>query len=79
MKIRKFNSEGLERWRSFYRDLFMNIKSIAGGKISPQHIIDGYSKDFKKKYENLKKADKPENLSEELKLSGELKIKIFTI
>ena len=77
MKIRKFNSEGLERWRSFYRDLFMNIKSIAGGKISPQHIIDGYSTDFKKKYENLKKADKPENLSEELELSGELKIKKF--
>ena len=21
MKIRKFNSDGLERWRSFYRDL----------------------------------------------------------
>ena len=43
MKIRKFNSDGLERWRSFYRDLFMNIRTIAGGKISPKDIIKGYS------------------------------------
>ena len=78
MKIRKFNSNGLERWRSFYRDLFMNIKVAAGGgKISPEHIKKGYSADFKKKYENLKNSDKSEKLSEELKLSGEFKIKKF--
>ena len=77
MKIRKFNSDGIERWRSFYSDLFMNIKSIAKGKISPNHIIEGYSADFKKKYENLKNADKPDNLSKELDLSGDFKIKKF--
>ena len=78
MKIRKFNSNGLERWRSFYRDLFMNIRDIAGAKkISPIHIMEGYSENFKKKYENLKNSDKPDKLSEELKLSGEFKIKKF--
>ena len=78
MKIRKFKSDGLERWRSFYRDLFMNIRTVAaGGKISPQDITKGYSADFKKKYENLKNSDKSEKLSEELKLSGEFKIKKF--
>ena len=78
MKIRKFNSDGLERWRSFYRDLFMNIRTIAGGgKISPPDIVKGYSANFKKKYENLKNSDKPYKLSEELDLSGEFKIKKF--
>lgn len=77
MKIRKFNSNGIEKWRSFYRDLFMNIKTIAGGKISPQHIKEGYSTVYKKKYENLIKLDSLENLSEELELSTDFKIKKF--
>ena len=77
MKIRKFNSEGLEMWRSFYRDLFMNIKSMTKGKISPQHIKDGYSKIYKEKYESLLRADELKNFSEELDLSEEFSIKKF--
>ena len=77
MKTRKFNSNGIEKWRSFYRDLFMNIKTIAGGKISPHHIKEGYSTFYKKKYENLIKLDSLENLSEELELSTDFKIKKF--
>ena len=78
MKIRKFNYEGLEKWRSFYNELFMEIKDTAGSsKIGPKHITEGYNADFKKKYENLKNSDKFGKLSVELKLSNELKIKKF--
>ena len=48
----KFNSNGIEKWRSFYRDLFMNIKTIAGGKIF-HTILKKVIHQFIKKYENL--------------------------
>ena len=58
MKIRKFNSEGLERWKNFYNELFFEIKRISEGKITAKDILKGYSADFKKKYEMLKKFRK---------------------
>ena len=77
MKIRKFNSEGLERWKNFYNELFFEIKRISEGKITAKDILKGYSADFKKKYEMLKNSDKHENLSSELKLGKEFKVKKF--
>ena len=37
-------------------ETYLNIKAIAGGKISPHHIKEGYSSVYKK-YENLIKLD----------------------
>ena len=44
MKIRKFNSEGHNKWVEFYNELFVEIKRISkGSKISPEDIKKGYN------------------------------------
>ena len=75
MKIRKFNSEGHNKWVEFYNELFVEIKRISkGSKISPEDIKKGYNKHFKEKYELIKNSN---DFSEELANSKDFKVKNF--
>ena len=76
MKIRKFTSEGHEKWKSFYTEVFLNIKEKSKGKIpSPQNIKDGYNNELQKKYQHILETQK-EN-SEELDDSKDYKIENY--
>ena len=73
MKIRKFDSEGHNKWVEFYNELFVEIKRISkGSKISPEDIKKGYNKHFKEKYELIKNSN---DFSEELANSKDFKVK----
>ena len=75
MKIRKFNSEGHNKWVEFYNELFVEIKRISkGSKISPEDIKKGYNKHFKEKYELIANSN---DISEELTNSKDFKVKSF--
>jgi len=75
MKIRKFNSEGHNKWVEFYNELFIEIKKISkGSKISPEDIKKGYNKHFKEKYELIANSN---DISEELTNSKDFKVKSF--
>tara|TARA_B110000046_G_C12969055_1_gene388110 strand:+ start:727 stop:1506 length:780 start_codon:yes stop_codon:yes gene_type:complete len=75
MKIRKFNAEGHAAWKSFYNEVFLEIKKEAkGSKITTEDIKNGYNNDLKKKYLNLKNS---KNFSEELDESKDFEIKNF--
>lgn len=77
MKIRKFNSEGHNKWIEFYNELFIEIKKISkGSKISPEDIKNGYSTVFKEKYELIKNS---EEYSEELTNSKDFKVTNFNL
>ena len=50
VKIRKFNTEGHAAWKSFYNEVFLEIKKEAkGSKITTEDIKKGYNKRFRKK------------------------------
>jgi hypothetical protein len=75
MKIKKFNSEGHNKWIEFYNELFIEIKKVSKGSvISPEDIKKGYNENFKEKYELIKNS---EDLSEELSQSKNFEIKAF--
>ena len=77
MKIRKFNSEGHNKWVEFYNELFVEIKKISkGSKISPEDIKKGYNKHFKEKYELIKNSN---DFSEELTNSKDFKVKNLSV
>jgi hypothetical protein len=76
MIIRKFTPEGHEKWKSFYTEVFLNIKEKSKGKIpSPQNIKDGYNNELQKKYHHILESQK-EN-SEELDGSKDYKIENY--
>ena len=59
MKIRKFNAEGHAAWKSFYNEVFLEIKKEAkGSKITTEDIKNGYNNDLKKKISKFKKFKK---------------------
>ena len=48
MKIRKFNTEGHAAWKSFYNEVFLEIKKEAkGSKITTEDIKNGYNNNLK--------------------------------
>jgi hypothetical protein len=76
MKIRKFTFEGHEKWKSFYTDVFLNIKEKSKGRnLSPQNIKDGYNNELKKRYQFILGSQK--EFSEELENSKDYKIQNY--